>query len=90
MKSSLKRVNVVGVFDLHAREASKCQKSLSEKQPKSRKNVKGDLDCFNCKTGVFPQIIHVNVCERKQLQYPRFCEKSQFTHGEYLTIIKKN
>ena len=25
--------NVVGVFDLHARDASECQKSLSEKQP---------------------------------------------------------
>ena len=31
-------------------------------------DAEGKLDCFNCKTGGFSQIIHFNVYKRKQLQ----------------------
>ena len=39
----------------------------------SRYNIKGELDCFNCYAGVFPQIIHFHVYKRMQLQ-STFCE----------------
>ena len=58
----------------------------------SRCNVKGELDCFNCKAGGGggggSQIIHFNVYKRKQLQ-STFLRKNQLVYGEYLTIIKK-
>ena len=34
----------------------------------SRYNVRGELDCLNCETGILSQIIHFNVDKRKQLQ----------------------
>ena len=46
-------------------------------------NVKCELaiDCFNCKTGVFPQIIHFNVNKRKQLQSTFFAKKVKSSMG---------
>ena len=54
----------------------------------SRYNAKDKLDCFNCKTGIFSQIINFIVYKRKQLQ-STFLEKIQLRYGEDLTIIKK-
>ena len=43
--------------------------------PLSRYNVKGELDCFNCKAGV-SQIIHFNVYKKKAIKIHVFAKKS--------------
>ena len=41
-----------------------------------RYNVKGESDCFNCKTGFFLKLFTSAVYERKQLQSTVFAKKS--------------
>ena len=50
-------------------------------------NVKGELDCFNCKTGVFLRFF-TSMFTKESNYNPRFCEKNQLVNGEYLIIIK--
>ena len=55
----------------------------------SKYNVKCELDCFNCKTGVFLRLFTSMFIEESNYT-PSFCEKNQIVYGEYLTFIKKN
>ena len=52
-------------------------------------NAKGKLDCFNCKTGVLPQIIHSNVYKRKQLQSTFLGKKSARPWGIFNNYKEK-
>ena len=55
----------------------------------SRYKVKGELDCFNCKTGVFSDY-SLQCLQKKLITIYVFATKDQLVYGEYLTIIKKN
>ena len=52
-------------------------------------NVKCELDCFNCKTGVFLRLFTLMFTQGSNYN-TRFSEKNQIVYGEYLTIIRKN
>ena len=51
-----------------------------------RYNVKGELDCFNCKT-VFSSDSSLQCLQKKEIAIHVFPKKNQIIYGEYLTII---
>ena len=55
----------------------------------SRYNVKGELDCFNCRTGGFSQIIHFNVYKGKQSQSTFLRKKSTRLWGIFNNYKEK-
>ena len=61
----------------------------------SRYNAEGELDCFNCKTGVFSDYYLQYVQKRAIviiviITIHFFAKKIQLVFQQYLTIIKKN
>ena len=53
----------------------------------SRYNVKIELDCFNCKTGVFSD--YSLQCSQNKTITIQVLQKNRLVYGEYSTIIKK-
>ena len=54
----------------------------------SKHNVKGELDCFNCKMGFFSNC-SLQCLQKKGTAIHVFAKKNQLVCEEYLTIIRK-
>ena len=54
----------------------------------NRYNVKGELDCFNCKTGFFSDYLR-QCLQKTAITIHVFAKENQLVYGEYLTIIRK-